>query len=113
MNWVQLGGSIVAILFLAGTAWALGLGRGEIAGEAETMQAAEDALSGFEAVDAIVSADRRSAMVRGRDGSIAALKLHGAQIAVRRIDASQVRETDTGWVLDSGERLFGRVTVRR
>lgn len=113
MNWVQLGGSIVAILFLAGVAWALGLGRAEIADEAEAMQAAEDALSGFEAVSATVSSDRRTAMVRGADGSVAALKLHGAQIAARRIEAARVAETNEGWTLDSGERLFGRVTVRR
>ncbi|WP_066798260.1 hypothetical protein [Sphingomonas soli] len=113
MNWLQLGGSIVAILFLAGIAWALGLGRTEIGDEAEAMQAAEDALSGFEPVRAIVSADKSSAMVEGKDGSVAALKLHGAQIAVRGIDASQVIETPEGWTLDSGERRFGRVIVRR
>jgi hypothetical protein len=112
MNWVQLGGSVVAILFLAGVAWALGLGRAEIADEREAMQAAEDALSGFEAVSATVSADRRTAMVRGKDG-VAALKLHGAQIAARRIDAARVSETGEGWTLDSGERRFGRVVVRR
>ena len=112
MNWLQLGGSIAAILFLAGMAWVLGLGRAEIADEAQAMQAAEDALSGFEAERAVVSADRRSAMVHGKDGSVAALKLHGAAIAARRIDAAQVSETDGGWVLDSGERRFGRITVR-
>jgi len=113
MNWVQLGGSIAAILFLAGVAWALGLGRAEIADEAQAMREAEDALSGFEAVRATVSADRRAAMVHGRDGSVAALKLHGAQIAARRIEAARVAETGEGWTLDSGERRFGRVTVRR
>lgn len=113
MNWVQLGGSIVAILFLAGIAWALGLGRAEIADEGEAIQAAEDALSGFEATSATVSADKRTAMVRGKDGSVAALKLHGAQIAARRIEGARVQETPEGWTLDSGERLFGRVTVRR
>ncbi len=113
MNWVQLCGSIVAILFLAGLAWALGLGGAEIADEAEAMRAAEDALSGFEALSATVSTDRRTAMVRGRDGSVAALKLHGAQIAARRIDGNRVTETGEGWTLDSGERRFGRVTVRR
>lgn len=113
MNWVQLGGSIVAILFLAGVAWALGLGRAEIADEARAMQAAEDALSGFDAISAVVSADKRTAMVRGKDGSVAALKLHGAQIAARRIDGSRVEESSEGWALDSGERRFGRVLVKR
>lgn len=113
MTWLQLGGSLAAILFLSGTAWALGLGRSQIADEQQAMQAAEDALSGFEAMAATVSADRQSAMVRGKDGSVAALKLHGAQIAARRIDPARVRETEQGWTLDSGERRFGRVIVRR
>jgi hypothetical protein len=52
-------------------------------------------------------------MVQGADGSIAALKLHGAQIAARRIEAVGVTENADGWTLDSGERLFGPVQVRR
>lgn len=113
MNWLQLSGSIVAILTLAGLAWALKLGRREITDDSEAMQAAEDALSGFVALRATLSSDKQSAMVTGADGSIAALKLHGAQIAARRVPANAVRETEAGWAIDSGERLFGVVTIRR
>lgn len=113
MNWLQLGGSILAILMLAGIAWALKLGQRNLIDEVEAMQAAEDALSGFVAVRAVLSSDKKSAMVTGADGSVAALKLHGAQIAVRRVAAEAVKESAEGWEIDCGERLFGRVTIRR
>ena len=112
MNWLQLGGSLAAVLVLAGIAWALGLGRASIADEAEAMRAAEDALSGFEAERAVVGSDGRAALVYGAEGKIAVLKMHGAQPAVRLVSAAAVHETAEGLAVDSGERLFGSVIVR-
>ena len=113
MNWLQLGGSVVAIFVLAGIAWALGLGRASIADDAQAMRDAEDALFGFEAERAVVGSDGRAALVYGTDGKVAVLKMHGAQPAVRLVNAAAVRETADGLVIDSGERLFGRVRVKK
>lgn len=113
MNWFQLGGSLVAILLLAGIAGALRLGRGDPMDEQSAADAAEAALSGFRAVHVQLGRDHRAAMVVGADGSVAAVKQHGAQLAVRKIQAHAVRETEDGWFLDSGERLFGTIFVRR
>ena len=113
MNWLQLGGSIAAILALAGIAWALGLGRASIADEAQAMRAAEDALSGFEAIHAVVGSDGRAALIYGAEGKVAVLKLHGAQPAVRLVPASSVRDTGAALLVESGERLFGQVRVKK
>ncbi|MEG3088471.1 hypothetical protein [Sphingomonas sp. PB4P5] len=113
MNWLQLGGSIAAILVLAGIAWALGLGRTSITGEADAMRAAEDALSGFEATRAVVGSDGRAALVYGVDGRVAVLKMHGAQPAVRLVRTAAVQDTGEALLVESGERLFGRVSVKK
>jgi len=57
MNWTQLGGSILAILLLAGVARMLRLGESKIASAADARRFAEEALAGFEARDAIVGTD--------------------------------------------------------
>ena len=108
-----LGGSLAAILVLATVAWMLRLGGGAIGGEAEAMRAAEEILSGFEAERAVLGADGQAALVHGRDGSVALLKIHGAQIAGRRLrpplDSTSTAE---GLRIASGERSFGAVTLR-
>ncbi len=50
---------------------------------------AEDALSGFDARDALVGTDGAAALVLGNDG-IAVLKRHGAKVAARRLVPSAV-----------------------
>lgn len=105
-------GSLGAVLALAAIAWALGLGGGEIESEAEAMRVAEDALPGFEPVRAQLGTDRKAALVHGRDGSVALLKLHGAQIAARRLAAYAATPTSEGLLVASGERRFGSVLLR-
>ena len=109
---LQLGGSIVAILVLSGIAWALGLGGGAITDEAEAMRHAEDALTGFDAASARLSADGNAALVTGVDGTLAVVKRHGAQPAVRRVRPDQVRVDAGVTVVETGERLFGEVTLQ-
>ena len=105
-------GSLAAILALAGAAWMLRLGGGSIADTTEAMRAAEDQLSGFDADRALVGSDGQAALVHGRDGSVALLKLHGTRIAVRRLDTPAIRQTSEGMVVASGERRFGEVLIR-
>jgi hypothetical protein len=110
---IVLGASLGAILALALIAKLLKLGGGRIGGEDEAMRAAEDILSGFEADRATVASDGQAAIVHGRDGSVALLKVHGARIAGRRL-AAPVDATATGEGLRvvSGEARFGTVLLR-
>ncbi len=111
MNWMQLGGSIAAILALAGVARLLRLGESKISTAADARRFAEEALAGFEARHAIVGQDGNAALVAG-NGAIAVLKRHGAQVAVRRlIPPLRVREAIEGVTVETGERLFGPVTL--
>ena len=105
---VQLVGSVVAILALAGVARMLKLGQSRIANEDDARRFAEEALAGFEGGRALVSGDGGAALVAGR-GSIAVLKRHGAQVAVRRlVPPLRVYEAVEGATVQTGERLFGR-----
>jgi hypothetical protein len=111
MNWMQLGGSIVAILLLAGVARMLRLGESKIATAADARRFAEEALVGFEARHALVGQDGNAALVAGT-GAIAVLKRHGAQVAVRRLlPPLRIREAVEGVTVETGERLFGAVTL--
>ncbi len=111
--WVQLGGSLAAVLALFAIAWWLRLGGGEIASEAEAAAIAEALLSGFETERAVLASDRQSALVLGRDASLAVIKMHGARPAARRLRppfaAEQLPE---GLRVATGEARFGAVTVR-
>lgn len=112
MNWLQLGGSLAAILMLAGIAWALRLGRdARIDSPEEAAAAAEAALAGFATVDAVVGADGGGALAVGEDGRLAAIKRHGARAAVREVTWSALRPTPGGVVIETGERRFGAVRL--
>ncbi|HVJ02005.1 MAG TPA: hypothetical protein VM662_07470 [Sphingomonas sp.] len=105
-------GSLAAILLLALAARLLRLGGGAIADEAAAIREAEAQLPGFEAERALVGSDGQAALVHGRDGSVALLKQHGTQVAVRRITPVALRSTPDGLLVASGERSFGDVLVR-
>ena len=109
---IVLGGSLVAILLLALAARLLRLGGKRIASEAEAMAEAEAILSGFEATGAVIGSDGQAALVHGRDGSAALLKVHGARIAARRVSAPRAEAVADGVRVDSGEALFGAVLIR-
>lgn len=109
MSWLQLGGSVVAILLLAGIARWLKLGESRIADEAAARRFAEHALTGFAAGSALVAPTGHAALVAG-PGAVALLKRHGAQVAVRRlIPPLALREVPEGVAIHSGERMFGTV----
>jgi len=85
MNWALLAGSLGGVLFLAFTAWVLGLGGAELASEEEAMQIAEAELPGFVALSAKLAEDRQSAVVMGADGAEVRLRRHGAQFVAEDI----------------------------
>jgi hypothetical protein len=113
--WLLLAGSLAAILILAGLAWALKLGRAGHEGTVEdpesAARAAEEALAGFAAIGALVGEDRAAALVAGAHGRVAAIRRHGARLAVREVRWSQVRATFDGILVETGDRRFGAVTV--
>lgn len=111
MSWLQLGGSVAAILLLAALARWLKLGESRIADEATARRFAEDALAGFVAGRALVAANGEAALVAG-GGAIALLKRHGAQVAVRRLlPPLELSDTAEGVTVHSGERMFGAVSL--
>ena len=113
MDLLTLGGSLAAVLALAVAAWALGLGRGRrrIDAPEEAADAAEAALAGFETAGAVLGADGQGALVVASDGRVAVAKRHGARVAVREVPWGAVRSTADGVVVETGERLFGRVAL--
>src|SRR5438105_940876 len=109
---ITLGASLAAILILAGIARWLRLGADtRIESPEEAAAAAEAALAGFEAVEAVVGADGAGALAVGADGRLAAIKRHGARAAVREVTWTSVRPTEAGAVVETGERRFGAVTL--
>ncbi|MBX9796298.1 hypothetical protein [Sphingomonas sp.] len=106
--------SLVAIFAVTALVRWLGLGRGgAIADDAAARAEAEAAFVGFRAARAILGRDRQAALVEGADGSVAVLKCHGVHVAARRLPRAAIRETDEGWLAETGEARFGTVLVRR
>ena len=111
MDWTQIGGSLLAILMLAGVARMLRLGDARIGDADRAREMAEDMLAGFEARAAIVGTDGNAALVLG-NGTIAVLKRHGAKVAARRLlPPLQLFTAVEGVEVATGERLFGRVLL--
>lgn len=111
MSVTQLIISLVGVLGLAMIARLLRLGEGKIASEDDACRIAEEMLAGFEARRAIVSKDGDAALVGG-NGTVAVLKRHGAKVAARRLALPlAIRDAPEGVTIDTGERLFGSVTL--
>ena len=110
MNWFVFGGSLAAIVLLAGTIWAFRLGGLMGLDEQSAKHEAEAAIAGFEAVDAVVAADGAAALVAGRAG-FALVRAHGAHHVVRPVLAAQVHVEGDRLIVDSGEAIFGATTL--
>lgn len=111
MDWVQIAGSLAAILALAGFARLLKLGESRISDAATARQMAEEMLAGFVAHDAVVSTDGSAALVAG-NGAVAVLKRHGAKVAARRlVPPLRLREAVEGVTIETGERMFGPILL--
>lgn len=111
MSWMQLILSGAGVAGLALLARWLRLGESKIGSADEACQIAEDMLTGFDARRAIVSKDGNAALVAG-NGTVAVLKRHGAKVAARRlVPPIAIRDAVEGATIDTGERLFGPVTL--
>ena len=112
MNLYVVAASLAAILALAGAAWLLRLGRdSRIEGPEAAADAADEALPGFATLNAVVGADGAGALAVARDGRVAAIKRHGARMAVREVSWDSIRATAAGMLVETGERRFGAVLV--
>ncbi|WP_188053166.1 MULTISPECIES: hypothetical protein [unclassified Sphingosinithalassobacter] len=108
MNWALLGGSLAAVLALAGIARALRLGGARLESEAEAIAAAEEIVSDFEGREARLAADGSGAVVFGNGSELVALRRHGARFFARRFARPLAAEASgTTVVIESGERLAG------
>lgn len=111
MNWALLGGSLAAVLALAGIAAWLKLG-GDPLDEAAALDAAGDILPGFVPEAVLLGSDGAAGLVRGRGGRVAVVKVHGAQPAVRELARPVgLGTTSDGIVVRSGDRMFGDVVL--
>ena len=105
-------GSIVGVLVLAWTAWMLDLGGASIADESDAQRRAIESDLTFDPDEVFVSTDRKSALLHSQDGSWMVLKVHGAQVATRRLKSLDLRPQDDGITIDTGDRMFGELHLR-
>lgn len=110
---LQFGGSLVAILVLAGLAVALRLGgKPTLADEAAVALAAGEVEDGFEVSRFSITRDRSAAMVRDPSGRIMVLKRHGNKFAGRILSPSaSAREEVDALIVDPREARFGNVRL--
>ena len=111
---IQLGASLVAVLFVAWLVGKLGLGADpRIEDAAHAIRLAEEAEAGFCGTD--VARDRAgfAAIVRNEEGRMMLVRAHGNHFAARPVDASVEGRLDKDFLtLTMPERTFGSVTLQ-
>lgn len=110
---MQFGGSLIAILVLAGLAVLLKLGgRPALKDEAAAMQAATEVEDGFDAQRVSISRDGSSALARDEAGRVMVIKRHGNKFAGRILTSlASAREEVDALIVDAGEARFGKVRL--
>ena len=111
---IQLGASLVAVLFIAWLVGKIGLGSDpRIADAAHAIRLAEEAEAGFNGVD--VARDRAgfAAIVQNAEGRMMLVRAHGNFFAARPVDASVEGRLDKDFLtLTTPEKTFGAVTLQ-
>lgn len=111
---IQLGASLVAVLFVAWLVRAIGLGADpRIADADHAIRLAEEAEAGFGGVE--VARDRAgfAALVRNGEGRMMLVRAHGNFFAARAVDASVIGRLDKNFLtLTTPEKTFGAVTLQ-
>lgn len=112
---IQTGGSLVAILALAGLAWWMKLGgTPALDSEDAVRSAAGEVEDGFAPL--AVTCDGKAALARDAQGRIMVIKRHGNRFAGRVLGAgAQARlwrdRGETALEVDCGEARFGKVLL--
>lgn len=111
---IQLGASLVAVLFVAWLVKKMGLGADPRITDADhAIRLAEEAEAGFKGVE--VARDRAgfAAIVRNAEGRMMLVRAHGNHFAARPVDAATVGRLDKDFLtLTMPERAFGAVTLQ-
>jgi hypothetical protein len=114
--WIELaklGGSIIAILFLAWMTKYMGLGGDiRIRDEAHARQLADEAVCGFDPVDIIIDRAGMGALMKDAQGRHLLIRRHGAQFAGRLLDGHAKSRLDQNFLtIGTGEKTFGKITL--
>lgn len=112
-EFLQFLGSLVAILGLAGLAYAMKLGdKPKLSDEACALDLANQAVDGFAAVSIAVDKNGFGAILRDAEDRFLVLKPHGNKFAGRLLNPVARASVEHGkLVIDCGERIFGTVTL--
>ncbi len=103
MVWTSLFGIITIILL----ARAMGFGKApQLADVAEAQSIAGNALPGFRGKDAVLSDDRRAALVAGINGDIALVRPLGDRWVVRIVNGAAVQVKEGRMRLKLAEAMF-------
>ena len=110
---MQFGGSLIAILVLAGIAVLLKLGgKPTLKDDAAVAEAAAEVEDGFDAQRISISRDGSSALAREDAGRIMVIKRHGNKFAGRILASNaRAREEVDALIVDPGETQFGAVRL--
>jgi len=110
---LQLGGSLLGILFLGLVCRKLGLGEDvRISSPEEARRLAGEALCGFEATDLVLDRAGIGALLRDGQGRVMLLRRHGAMFAARLLDSHAFARLDRNFLtIGTGESTFGKVTL--
>ncbi|WP_077145163.1 hypothetical protein [Sphingopyxis sp. KK2] len=110
---IQLGASLVAVLFVAWLVGKLGLGADpRIADDAHAIRLAEEAEAGFGGTE--VARDRAgfAAIVQNAEGRMMLVRAHGNHFAARPVDRQVIARLDKDFLtLTPPERTFGAATL--
>lgn len=111
---IQTGGSLIAILALAGLAWWLKLGGAPVLDdEAAVRRAAGEVSDGFEVAQFAISQDRTAAVVQDFSGQVMVIRRHGNRFVGRILATNAIaRASETTLEIDCHERTFGVVRLK-
>ena len=113
-EFIQLGASLAAVLFVAWLVRKIGLGADPRIEDADhAIRLAEEAEAGFRGTE--VARDRAgfAAIVRNAEGRMMLVRAHGNFFAARPVDASVIGRLDKDFLtLTTPEKTFGAVTLQ-
>jgi hypothetical protein len=110
MNWALLAGSLVAVLLLAWTAKAMGLGGDVRLTRDDALRIAGD--EGFQPAEVIIDRAGIAGIARDRDGRHMLIRRHGVNFVTRILRTPLDARLDQKLLtLGTNEPAFGRITL--
>jgi hypothetical protein len=111
---LQFGGSLVAILALAGIAYWMRLGSApKIQTNEQARAIANEVVFGFKPIELAIDTNGAGAILADQDGRIMVLKPHGTHFAGRILsDGASAKVSDGELTVTADERRFGAVSLK-